>query len=252
MARCGQPDRRAARNARIRQANAINKNCNWEEYRMIKSLLGGLFAATALVHAQLDSDGATGNRRRPGRRSGLLQAADRRNQVLQVAGEARPYRIALANGFIANDWRMQMIKVAKAYASQPDVPPRHQGIQGRLDRPGRGSADCCGEQLHRFRATTRLSSTPTIRGLWAGRQEGERSRRRPVVVRQRHRRSDERPDQRGPGGHRPSGRRIPAQGNHGRCRRSSCSCAVLPAIRSTQRAPRASTRPWPLRAGSAK
>jgi ribose transport system substrate-binding protein len=32
-----------------------------------------------------------------------------------------PYRIALANGFIANLWRIQMIKTAKAYAAQPDV-----------------------------------------------------------------------------------------------------------------------------------
>ena len=32
-----------------------------------------------------------------------------------------PYRIALANGYIANTWRIQMIKTAKAYASQPDV-----------------------------------------------------------------------------------------------------------------------------------
>src|SRR5688500_8784625 len=32
-----------------------------------------------------------------------------------------PYRIALVNGFIANDWRVQMIKVAKAYAEQADV-----------------------------------------------------------------------------------------------------------------------------------
>jgi ribose transport system substrate-binding protein len=32
-----------------------------------------------------------------------------------------PYRIALANGFIANTWRIQMIQTAKAYASQPDV-----------------------------------------------------------------------------------------------------------------------------------
>ena len=32
-----------------------------------------------------------------------------------------PYRIALANGFIANTWRIQMIKTAKAYAAQPDV-----------------------------------------------------------------------------------------------------------------------------------
>src|ERR1700741_972758 len=32
-----------------------------------------------------------------------------------------PYRIALANGFIANLWRIQMIKTAKAYAALPDV-----------------------------------------------------------------------------------------------------------------------------------
>jgi len=32
-----------------------------------------------------------------------------------------PYRIALANGFIANTWRIQMIKTAKAYADQADV-----------------------------------------------------------------------------------------------------------------------------------
>ncbi|MBO6719800.1 MAG: substrate-binding domain-containing protein [Rhizobiaceae bacterium] len=32
-----------------------------------------------------------------------------------------PYKVALVNGFIANDWRVQMIAVAKAYAEQPDV-----------------------------------------------------------------------------------------------------------------------------------
>src|SRR5471032_3007324 len=32
-----------------------------------------------------------------------------------------PYRIALANGFIGNTWRIQMIKTAKAYAEQPTV-----------------------------------------------------------------------------------------------------------------------------------
>src|SRR6185436_4382749 len=32
-----------------------------------------------------------------------------------------PYRIALANGFIANTWRIQMIKTAKAYAASPEV-----------------------------------------------------------------------------------------------------------------------------------
>jgi ribose transport system substrate-binding protein len=32
-----------------------------------------------------------------------------------------PYRIALANGYIANTWRIQMIQTAKAYAAQPVV-----------------------------------------------------------------------------------------------------------------------------------
>ncbi|WP_026620541.1 ribose transport system substrate-binding protein (plasmid) [Ensifer sp. WSM1721] len=32
-----------------------------------------------------------------------------------------PYRIALANGYIANTWRIQMIQTAKAYAAQPDI-----------------------------------------------------------------------------------------------------------------------------------
>ena len=32
-----------------------------------------------------------------------------------------PYRIALANGFIANTWRIQMIQTAKAFAAQPDI-----------------------------------------------------------------------------------------------------------------------------------
>jgi len=32
-----------------------------------------------------------------------------------------PFRVALANGYIANTWRIQMIQTAKAYANQPDV-----------------------------------------------------------------------------------------------------------------------------------
>src|SRR5271154_1633002 len=42
-------------------------------------------------------------------------------KFFQFDKKAGPYRIALANGFIANTWRIQMIKTAKAYAEQPDV-----------------------------------------------------------------------------------------------------------------------------------
>src|SRR5450432_3289019 len=42
-------------------------------------------------------------------------------KFFQFPAKKGPYRIALANGYIANTWRIQMIKTAKAYAAQPDV-----------------------------------------------------------------------------------------------------------------------------------
>src|SRR5215467_9958098 len=34
-----------------------------------------------------------------------------------------PYKIALANGFVGNTWRIQMIKTAKAFVEAPDIKP---------------------------------------------------------------------------------------------------------------------------------
>lgn len=42
-------------------------------------------------------------------------------QFFQFPAKEGPYRIALANGYIANTWRIQMIQTAKAYAAQPEV-----------------------------------------------------------------------------------------------------------------------------------
>lgn len=42
-------------------------------------------------------------------------------KLFQFPAKKGPYRIALANGYIANTWRIQMIKTAKAYAAQPEV-----------------------------------------------------------------------------------------------------------------------------------
>ncbi len=42
-------------------------------------------------------------------------------KLFQYPAKKGPYRIALANGFIANTWRIQMIQTAKAYAAQKDV-----------------------------------------------------------------------------------------------------------------------------------
>jgi ABC-type sugar transport system substrate-binding protein len=46
-------------------------------------------------------------------------AAD--TKLFQYPAKKGPYRIALANGYIANTWRIQMIKTAKAYAEQKEV-----------------------------------------------------------------------------------------------------------------------------------
>jgi ribose transport system substrate-binding protein len=45
-------------------------------------------------------------------------------QFFKFPAKEGPYRIALANGYIANTWRIQMIQTAKAYAAQPDVAAR--------------------------------------------------------------------------------------------------------------------------------
>src|SRR4029450_2356455 len=42
-------------------------------------------------------------------------------KLFQDPAEKGRGRIALANGYIANTWRIQMIKTAKAYAAQPEV-----------------------------------------------------------------------------------------------------------------------------------
>src|SRR5271169_813925 len=44
-----------------------------------------------------------------------------KTKFFKFAAKMGPYRIALANGYIANTWRIQMIQTAKAYAAQPDV-----------------------------------------------------------------------------------------------------------------------------------
>ncbi|MEM9493937.1 MAG: substrate-binding domain-containing protein, partial [Myxococcota bacterium] len=44
-------------------------------------------------------------------------------KYFQFEAKEPPYRIALANGFVGNTWRIQMIKTLKAYAEQEDVAP---------------------------------------------------------------------------------------------------------------------------------
>jgi ribose transport system substrate-binding protein len=42
-------------------------------------------------------------------------------KFFQYPAKKGPFRVALANGYIANTWRIQMVQTAKAYAAQPAV-----------------------------------------------------------------------------------------------------------------------------------
>ncbi|MDQ0473479.1 sugar ABC transporter substrate-binding protein [Labrys wisconsinensis] len=44
-----------------------------------------------------------------------------KTKFFKFPAKTGPFRVALANGYIANTWRIQMIKTAKAYAAQPEV-----------------------------------------------------------------------------------------------------------------------------------
>ncbi|MEX3957568.1 MULTISPECIES: substrate-binding domain-containing protein [Trinickia] len=57
----------------------------------------------------------------PGAEPGCFKPESASTKFFQWPAKPGPYRIALVNGFIANDWRVQMIRVAKAYVAQPAV-----------------------------------------------------------------------------------------------------------------------------------
>lgn len=88
---------------------------------MIKSLVGGIVAATAFVmlnsSALAEPEIVTGPSAEPD--CFAPWAAD--TQFFKFPKKEGPYRVALANGYIANTWRIQMVQTAKAYAAQPEV-----------------------------------------------------------------------------------------------------------------------------------
>ncbi len=47
--------------------------------------------------------------------------ASNSNGTVSMPAKKGPYRIAFANGFIGNAWRVQMLQTLKAYAAQPEV-----------------------------------------------------------------------------------------------------------------------------------
>jgi ribose transport system substrate-binding protein len=89
---------------------------------MIKSLVGGIVAATAFVMLSSAAMAAGPEVvKGPAAEPDCFAPWAADTQFFKFPKKDGPYRIALANGYIANTWRIQMIQTAKAYAAQPDV-----------------------------------------------------------------------------------------------------------------------------------
>ncbi|MDX8497713.1 sugar ABC transporter substrate-binding protein [Mesorhizobium sp. VK4C] len=88
---------------------------------MIKSLVGGVIAATAFVMLSSSAIADPEIVKGPAAEPDCFAPWATDTQFFKYPKKDGPYRIALANGYIANTWRIQMIQTAKAYAAQPDV-----------------------------------------------------------------------------------------------------------------------------------
>jgi len=60
----------------------------------------------------------------PGENPDCFKPWSSSTKYFQWPAKPGPYRVALANGFVGNTWRIQMIKTAKAYAESPEVAPQ--------------------------------------------------------------------------------------------------------------------------------
>jgi ribose transport system substrate-binding protein len=75
-----------------------------------------LLAGTALAQAPQTVAG-------PGYMPTCFAPASADVKYFKFTAKKPPYRVALANGFVGNTWRIQMIQTAKAFADQPDIKP---------------------------------------------------------------------------------------------------------------------------------
>src|SRR3954463_12338322 len=77
-------------------------------------LLCGLPAVTAFAEGPSTVQGPSGD-------PACFRPWGKNTTYVQWKKKPGPFRIALANGFIGNTWRIQMIKTAKAFADQPAI-----------------------------------------------------------------------------------------------------------------------------------
>ena len=88
--------------------------------KIATAMLSAAVGAAMLVSAGAQAAGpktVTG----PGALPACFIPAAKDTKFFQWPAKKGPYKIALANGFVGNTWRIQMIKTAKAYAELPEV-----------------------------------------------------------------------------------------------------------------------------------
>ncbi len=81
---------------------------------MLSSCLVGAFAGSALAAGAEVVAG-------PASEPNCMVPWTGETKFFKFPAKKGPYKVALANGYIANTWRIQMIQTAKAYAAQPEV-----------------------------------------------------------------------------------------------------------------------------------
>jgi ribose transport system substrate-binding protein len=94
----------------------MNRNRDLFRAAAVAALLIGVFSASSTA-AFAGPQVVAG----PSADPGCFAPWTPQTKFFQYPAKKGPFRIALANGFIANTWRIQMIQTAKAYAAQPDV-----------------------------------------------------------------------------------------------------------------------------------
>lgn len=88
---------------------------------MIRSLVGGIVAAAVATLVSTTAFAEPEVVAGPAAEADCFAPWTPETKFLKYPAKTGPFRIALANGYIANTWRIQMIQTAKAYAAQPAV-----------------------------------------------------------------------------------------------------------------------------------
>ncbi len=163
-----------------------------------------LLAATALTASFATATIAQEVVAGPGAEPECFAPWTKETKYFQFKKKEGPYRIALANGFIGNTWRIQMIKTAKAYAEQPDVKAKLKEFKVVSTGEDARSSAGGGRQLHCFWLRRDRRQRPEPDGVHAGHQAREEGRRRAGRLRQHARQQGGDQRQRRPEGPRRS------------------------------------------------